>query len=91
MLVRLSNQTLTLIPDMTSSILSKSIDVLRFGIIFAAAQKNIGPAGMTLLFVHETLLGEALAFTPDLFDYRLQAQEKSMLNTPPTSIGIWRD
>jgi phosphoserine aminotransferase len=76
--------SIPLVSDMTSSILSKSIDVSRFGIIFAAAQKNIGPAGMTLLIVHETLLGETLAFTPDLFDYRLLAQEKSMLNTPPT-------
>lgn len=73
-----------LVSDMTSSILSKTIDVSRFGLIFASAQKNIGPAGLTLLIIHESLLGETLAFTPDLFDYRCQAQEKSMLNTPPT-------
>jgi phosphoserine aminotransferase len=73
-----------LVSDMTSSILSKQIDVSRFGIIFAAAQKNIGPAGMTLLIIHESLLAEPIAFTPDLFNYRLQAAEKSMLNTPPT-------
>jgi phosphoserine aminotransferase len=73
-----------LVSDMTSSILSKNIDVSRFGIIFAAAQKNIGPAGMTLVVVDKELCGEVIPFTPDLFDYRLQAQEKSMLNTPPT-------
>jgi len=73
-----------LVTDMTSSILSKQIDVSRFGLIFAAAQKNIGPAGMTLVIVHESLLGETMSFTPDLFDYRLQVKEKSMLNTPPT-------
>jgi phosphoserine aminotransferase len=73
-----------LISDMTSSILSKQFDVSRFSLIFAAAQKNIGPAGMTLLIVNKELLGDVLPFTPDLFDYRLQAQEKSMLNTPPT-------
>ena len=73
-----------LVTDMTSSILSKQIDVSRFGIIFAAAQKNIGPAGMTLVIIHETLLGEPLPFTPDLFNYQLQVKEKSLLNTPPT-------
>jgi phosphoserine aminotransferase len=73
-----------LVSDMTSSILSKQIDVSRFGIIFAAAQKNVGPAGMTLLIIHESLLTEPIAFTPDLLNYRLQAAEKSMLNTPPT-------
>ncbi len=73
-----------LVSDMTSSILSKTIDVSRFGIIFAAAQKNIGPAGMTVLIIHESLLVEPDAYTPDVFNYRLQAEEKSMLNTPPT-------
>lgn len=74
----------TLVSDITSSILSRPIDVSRFGILFASAQKNIGPAGMTLLIIHESLLGETLKFTPDLFDYRCQVQAKSMLNTPPT-------
>jgi phosphoserine aminotransferase len=72
-----------LVSDMTSSILSKPIDVSRYGIIFAAAQKNIGPAGMTILIINKSILGETIKFTPDLFDYRLQAQGKSMLNTPP--------
>jgi phosphoserine aminotransferase len=73
-----------LVSDMTSSILSKSFDVTQFGLIFAAAQKNVGPAGMTLVIVRKSILGETLEFTPDLFDYQIQAQEKSMLNTPPT-------
>ena len=76
--------SIPLVTDMTSSILSKAIDVSKFGIIFAAAQKNIGPAGMTILIVKKSILGETLGFTPDLFDYSLQAKEKSMLNTPPT-------
>ena len=76
--------TVPLVSDMTSSILSKPIDVSRFGLIFAATQKNIGPAGMTVVIVHKELLGDVLPFTPDLFDYRLQAKEKSMMNTPPT-------
>lgn len=73
-----------LVTDMTSSILSKSIDVSRFGLIVAAAQKNIGPAGMTIVIVNKNLLAEPLGFTPDLFNYQIQAKEKSMLNTPPT-------
>lgn len=76
--------TVPVVSDMTSSLLSKTIDVNKFGIIFAAAQKNIGPAGMTILIVNKSILGETLNFAPDLFDYRIQAKEKSMLNTPPT-------
>jgi phosphoserine aminotransferase len=73
-----------LVSDMTSSLLSKSIDVPRFGIIFAAAQKNIGPAGLTIIIVNKELLHDVLPFTPDLFNYQLQAKGNSMLNTPPT-------
>jgi phosphoserine aminotransferase len=73
-----------LVTDMTSSILSKTIDVSRFGLILAAAQKNIGPAGLTIVIVKKDILGEVLAFTPDLLNYQIQAREKSMLNTPPT-------
>ena len=73
-----------LITDMTSSILSRKTDISKLGLIFAGAQKNIGPAGMTLVIVKDELLGEVLPGTPDLLDYRLQAKEKSMLNTPPT-------
>lgn len=73
-----------LVSDMTSSLLSKSIDVSRFGLIFAAAQKNIGPAGLTIVIVKKELCGDVPDFVPDLFNYQIQAQEKSMLNTPPT-------
>ncbi len=73
-----------LVSDMTSSILSRPINVSDYGLIFAGAQKNIGPAGLTLVIIKDALLGEVLPFTPDLLDYRLQAKEKSMLNTPPT-------
>ncbi|MEM6998337.1 MAG: 3-phosphoserine/phosphohydroxythreonine transaminase [Pseudomonadota bacterium] len=76
--------TVPIVTDMTSSFLSKKIDINKFGIIFAAAQKNIGPAGMTILIVKKSILGETHNFTPDLFDYRIQAKEKSMINTPPT-------
>ena len=73
-----------LVTDMTSSILSRPINISDFGLIFAGAQKNIGPAGLTLVIVDDALLGKALPFTPSLLNYRLQAKEKSLLNTPPT-------
>lgn len=70
--------------DMTSSILSKPVDVSRFGVIIAGAQKNIAPAGLTIVIVKAGLLAETLPGTPDLLNYRLQAEAGSMLNTPPT-------
>jgi phosphoserine aminotransferase len=73
-----------LVADMSSTILSRPIDVSRFGLIYAGAQKNIGPAGLTLVLVREDLLGRARAGTPAVLDYRAQAAEGSMLNTPPT-------
>ena len=73
-----------LVTDMTSSILSRPINVSDFGVIFAGAQKNIGPAGLTVVIVDDTLLNEALPFTPGLLNYRIQANERSLLNTPPT-------
>lgn len=73
-----------MVTDMTSSLLSKTIDVSRFGLIFAAAQKNIGPAGLTIVIVKKELCGDVPDFVPDLFNYQIQAREKSMLNTPPT-------
>ena len=69
---------------MTSSILSRQFDVSSLGIIIAGAQKNIGPAGMTVVIVKDELLGEALAQTPSLLDYQKQVEAKSLLNTPPT-------
>ena len=73
-----------LIADMSSTILSEPIDVTQFGLIYAGAQKNIGPAGITLVIVREDLLGKAQATTPNPFNYALQAANESMLNTPPT-------
>jgi phosphoserine aminotransferase len=76
--------TVPLIADMSSSILSRPIDVSRFGLIYAGAQKNIGPSGLVVLIVREDLLGRARAETPRVFDYRAVADSSSMLNTPPT-------
>jgi len=70
--------------DMSSTLLSRPIDVSRFGVIYAGAQKNIGPAGLTVVIVRDELLGETLAGTPSMFDYQLHADNGSMLNTPPT-------
>ena len=73
-----------LVADFSSSILSQPLDVSRFGLIYAGAQKNIGPAGLTVVIVREDLLGHARAETPRVFDYRAVAEHQSMLNTPPT-------
>ena len=73
-----------LVGDFSSTILSRPIDVSRFGIIYAGAQKNIGPAGLTLVIVREDLMGNALPITPSAYDYAKQAEADSMLNTPPT-------
>jgi phosphoserine aminotransferase len=73
-----------LVVDMSSTILSRPIDVSRFGVIYAGAQKNIGPAGLTVAIVRGDLLGETIAGTPSMFDYKLHADNGSMLNTPPT-------
>jgi len=73
-----------LVADMSSTILSRPIDVSRYGLIYAGAQKNIGPAGLTVVIVREDLLGDTLAGTPTMFDYRVHADNDSMYNTPPT-------
>ena len=73
-----------LVADMSSNILSRPLDLTRYGLIYAGAQKNIGPAGLTLVIVHESLLSGALPTTPSAFDYTLQAANDSMINTPPT-------
>ncbi len=73
-----------LVADMSSSILSRPIDVSRFGLIYAGAQKNIGPAGITVVIVRDDLVRKARAGTPIVFDYRAVADAGSMLNTPPT-------
>jgi phosphoserine aminotransferase len=73
-----------LVVDMSSTILSRPIDVSRFGVIYAGAQKNIGPAGLTLVIVREDLLDKARAETPSVINYRVMADSDSMSNTPPT-------
>lgn len=73
-----------LVDDASSHILSRPIDVSRYGLIYAGAQKNIGPAGLTIVIVREDLIGHAAAATPSVFDYKVQADNDSMYNTPPT-------
>jgi len=70
--------------DMSSNILSREFDVSKFGLIYAGAQKNIGPSGITVVIVREDLLGKANPMTPDVFNYELQSKNISMVNTPPT-------
>ncbi|WP_303785081.1 3-phosphoserine/phosphohydroxythreonine transaminase [Azovibrio restrictus] len=73
-----------LVADMSSHILSRPLDVSRYGLIYAGAQKNIGPSGVTLVIVREDLLGRAAAGIPTVMDYQVMADNGSMLNTPPT-------
>ncbi len=73
-----------LVADFSSTILSRPLDVSRFGVIYAGAQKNIGPAGITLVIVRDDLLGKAAAVTPTMLDYKTMADNDSMYNTPPT-------
>lgn len=73
-----------LVADMSSTVMSRPIDVSRFGVIYAGAQKNLGAAGITLLIVRDDLVGRARPETPGVMDYRLMAESGSMWNTPPT-------
>ena len=73
-----------LVADASSHILSRPIDVSKFGLIYAGAQKNIGPAGLTIVIVREDLIGRAQKGTPTVMDYKQQADSRSMLNTPAT-------
>ena len=73
-----------LVADMSSTILSRPLDVSKFGLIYAGAQKNLGPAGLTVVIVREDLLGRARPGTPTVWDYKAMAEQGSMLNTPPT-------
>lgn len=78
------NRNIPLVVDMSSDILSRPVNVSQFGLIYAGAQKNLGPAGLTIVIVLEDLLGKSLANTPTLFDYQIHAKNDSMYNTPPT-------
>ena len=77
-----------LVCDMSSNILSEFVDVNKFGIIFAGAQKNIGPAGLTIVIIRKDLVGHAMEITPIMFNYATHAEAKSLYNTPPT-YGIY--
>ena len=73
-----------LVADMSSDILSRPIDVAKYGLIYGGAQKNMGPSGVTVVVVRDDLLGHALPVCPSAFNYKLQAESDSMYNTPPT-------
>ena len=72
-----------LVADMSSCIISEPVDVSKFGVIYAGAQKNMAPAGVTLVIVREDLLGDVLDYTPDMLNWQLMADNGSMYNTPP--------
>lgn len=73
-----------LVGDFSSNILAEQIDISKFGVIYAGAQKNLGPAGITLVIVREDLIGKARKATPSIWNYAIQANSDSMINTPPT-------
>ncbi|MGH8539044.1 MAG: 3-phosphoserine/phosphohydroxythreonine transaminase [Stenotrophobium sp.] len=75
--------TVPLVADFSSTILSRPVDVSKFGLIYAGAQKNIGPSGVTIVIVRDDLIGHAQTLTPGIFDYKQMAENESMLNTPP--------
>lgn len=76
--------SIPLVADLSSTLLSRPIDVSQFGVIYSGAQKNIGPAGITVVLVREDLVGKPAAATPSMLDYAVQAKSGSMHNTPPT-------
>ena len=73
-----------LVADMSSHILSRALDVAKYGLIYAGAQKNIGPAGLCIVIVREDMVGHAYPGTPAMLDYQIHADNESMYNTPPT-------
>jgi len=73
-----------LVADLSSTILSRPLDVSKYGLIYAGAQKNIGPAGLTIVIIREDLIGETIPGTPIMLDYKAQVEAESMYNTPPT-------
>ena len=72
-----------LVADISSCILSEPIDVSKFGLLYAGAQKNMGPAGLTVVIIREDLIGHARDITPTMFNYQTHADNGSMFNTPP--------
>lgn len=73
-----------LVADISSCVLSEPIDVSKFGVLYAGAQKNMGPAGLTVVIIREDLIGNAMDFTPTMFNYQTHSDNGSMFNTPPT-------
>lgn len=73
-----------LVADMSSQILSRPVDIRKYGLIYASAQKNIGPAGLTIIIIRDDLIGKTLHGTPTMFDYKVHVDNYSMYNTPPT-------
>lgn len=77
-----------LVADISSMVMSEEIDVSKFGLLFAGAQKNLGPAGVTLVIIRDDLIGNAMDICPTMFNYQIHADNKSLYNTPPT-YGIY--
>jgi len=73
-----------LVADLSSTILSREIDVSKYGVIYAGAQKNIGPSGLSIVIIREDLMGKSLPATPSILDYKIISDNDSMYNTPPT-------
>lgn len=78
------NADMPLVADISSTFMSRPLDITRFGLIYAGAQKNMGPAGLTVVIVREDLLGTTVPGTPTMFDYKIHSDNDSMYNTPPT-------
>ncbi|TSA20750.1 MAG: 3-phosphoserine/phosphohydroxythreonine transaminase [Betaproteobacteria bacterium] len=83
-LAQIGRAEVPVVADMSSHILSRPVDIAKYGLIFGGAQKNIGPAGLTFVIVRDDLLGRAMKPCPSAFDYRIVADNQSMYNTPPT-------
>ena len=77
------NKDALLIADMSSNFCSKPVDVSKFGLIYARAQKNVGPSGVTIVIVRKDLVGNAQEITPVMFDYKIHVDNNSLYNTPP--------
>ncbi|CAL9152820.1 unnamed protein product [Musa hybrid cultivar] len=78
-----SNKDAVLVADMSSNFCSKPVDVSKFGVIYAGAQKNVGPSGVTIVIVRKDLIGNAQSITPVMLDYKIHADSASLYNTPP--------
>lgn len=75
-----------LVADMSSNIFSRPFDVTKFGMVYAGAQKNFGPAGIVVVIIREDLLNHALPITPAILDFKVNYEAESLYNTPPTFV-----